>query len=169
MALDVYHRILQKLLEATSGSEKVPVPLSDVVRKEGFTGAADDIYTVLSREGWIADAPRPGSIFLTHWGVAEIRKALAAASPAKTEDPAAEEARQLATAARELAEAFEALAVERSGGRDASAAERQKDALAKLKALDEAAAHLAPLAMPGKPQKPDKSERGGRPEKPGRR
>jgi GNAT superfamily N-acetyltransferase len=152
MALDHYHLMLKRLLEQTGGNEKTAVNLQELTRKEGFAGAYNDIYDVLSREGWTADAPRPQHVYLTHWGIAEIRRVdkppapkVEAAPPApapKPEDPLVAEARRLAGLARAVAEAFEAEAKERAAGRNGDA--QRASAIGALEALQQAAAPPAP-------------------------
>ncbi len=161
MALDHYHLMLKRLLEQTGGNEKTAVNLQELARKEGFAGAYNDIYDVLSREGWTADAPRPQHVYLTHWGIAEIRrvdkppapKVEAAPTPppaaSKPEDPSTAEAKRLAGLARAVAEAFEAEAKERAAGRSGDA--QRASAMGALEALQQAVTPPAPEPAKKKP------------------
>lgn len=72
--MDVYHKVLLKLYEATGGKETETVDLKDLVKKAGFLGAYEDIFQHLSRQSWISETPRPGTVRLTHWGTKEAKQ-----------------------------------------------------------------------------------------------
>lgn len=73
--MDVYHKVLVKLFEATGGKDSQTVDFKDLVKKEGFLGNYNDIFQLLSGKGWIAETPRADVVKITHWGVKEARKA----------------------------------------------------------------------------------------------
>lgn len=143
MSMDVYHQILLKLHEATGGSEKKIINLADLIRKEGFGGAMDDVFDYMSREGWIAEARGEGMVRITHWGVEEVRRATEAKQPGDREalQNAAREARKAAERARELADLCEEYADCLSkADPQGRASKLHRSALNKLKALNEALA-----------------------------
>lgn len=74
MSLDVYHQILAKLYEVTRGSDKKIINLVDLIKKEGFGGAVDDICDFMNREGWVAEATGQGAVRITPWGVEEAQR-----------------------------------------------------------------------------------------------
>ncbi len=75
--MDVYHKVLLKIFEMTSGSENTDVDLVDLLKKEGFYSNIDSINDHLSAEGWTTATAREYTVRITHWGVAEARRALA--------------------------------------------------------------------------------------------
>jgi hypothetical protein len=83
--MDVYHKVLLKLYQATGGRDSQTVDLKDLVKSLGFLGSYDDIFRVLSRQGWIAETPKLNFVRMTHWGVKEADNSasgeLAAAAP----------------------------------------------------------------------------------------
>jgi hypothetical protein len=76
--MDVYHRVLVKLYEITGGKETETVDLKELVKKEGFLGAFPEIIQHLSRQSWITETPRPGTVKITHWGVKEAKNSQSA-------------------------------------------------------------------------------------------
>ena len=72
--MDVYHKVLIKLYEATGGKESESIDLKDLVKKAGFLGAYTDIFQHMSRQSWISETPRPDTVRITHWGVKEAKK-----------------------------------------------------------------------------------------------
>jgi hypothetical protein len=72
--MDVYHKVLAKLFEATGGRESEAVDLKELVKKEGFLPSYPDIFQHLSRQSWIAETPRPDVVKITHWGATEAKK-----------------------------------------------------------------------------------------------
>jgi hypothetical protein len=75
--MDVYHKILVRIFEITGGRETQDVDLVELLKKEGFFPSLDSIKSHMSTESWITDSPKPGNVRITHWGVAEARKAQA--------------------------------------------------------------------------------------------
>jgi hypothetical protein len=72
--MDVYHKVLVKLYEATGGKDSEKIDLKELVKKEGFLPSYPDIFQHLSRQSWIAETPRPDVVKITHWGVKEAKK-----------------------------------------------------------------------------------------------
>jgi hypothetical protein len=85
MALDVFHQVLARLHEVAGGSPRQMVSIVDVLKQEKLFGSADMILNKLHSEGWIADASKRDHVFVTTWGIEEVRR-IAGASPV----PAAE-------------------------------------------------------------------------------
>ena len=147
MALDVFHQVLAKLLEVAGGNPKQMVPILEVLRQEKLFGSADTILNKLHAEGWIADAPKKDHVFVTTWGIEEVRRSAAPAAAARTPDPSepkasgpknAAELRGAAEKARELAATLEELATG-AGGTGAQRKAKAKKALAAVSAaVDEA-------------------------------
>ncbi len=81
--MDVYHKILIKLYEATGGRDSKKIDFGDLLKKEGFFPSYKDIYKQMSQSGWITDAGRPGAVNITHWGTMEAKKSLAGGSDKK--------------------------------------------------------------------------------------
>ncbi len=73
--MDVYHKVLLKLYEVTSGRDSVTTDLKDLVKNQGFLGNYNDIFQMLSGQGWIAETPKLHFVKITHWGVTEVKKA----------------------------------------------------------------------------------------------
>lgn len=109
MKVDVYHNILGRIYEATKGDTKKLINLIDLIKQAGFSGAKDDIFEFLSHEGWIVDAPTPGHIFVTPWGVEEHKRFSARSQPDKQKliEDAVRESNKAASTAREMADALE--------------------------------------------------------------
>lgn len=74
--MDVYHKVLIKLYEITGGRDTADVDLADLLKKEGFYPSIDSISEYMSSESWVAETSRKHVIRITHWGVAEAKKAL---------------------------------------------------------------------------------------------
>lgn len=72
--MDVYHKVLVKLFEATGGRDTQTVDLKELVKSEGFLGNYNDIFQLLSGNGWIAETTRADAVKITHWGVKEAKK-----------------------------------------------------------------------------------------------
>jgi hypothetical protein len=104
MALDLYHRVLQNLFEATEGKSSKTVDFKNLVKQLGFHGNYGDIFQRLSGEGWIVESPKADFVSITHWGVAEVKKSAsnAAASGADINAEAKRETNRASSAAKEL-------------------------------------------------------------------
>lgn len=149
MALDVFHQVLARLHEVAGGSPKQMVPIVDVLKQEKLFGSVDMILNKLHSEGWIADAPKKDHVFVTTWGIEEVRKTAAPAAapvpaPKAPEPTAAKGAgpknaaalREAAEKARELAATLEELA---TGAGGTGAQRKAKKALAAAAAAVEEA------------------------------
>lgn len=153
MALDVFHQVLARLHELAGGSPRQMVSAVDVLKQEKLFGSADMILNKLHSEGWIADASKRDHVFVTTWGMEEVRRTAGAApvppveapaTPAPVAPPRAAEPKNAAALraaagkARELADALEEMATG-GGGTGAQRKARAKKALAAVAAaVDEA-------------------------------
>lgn len=72
--MDVYHKVLLKLYDVTGGRDSATVDLKDLVKNQGFLGNYNDIFQMLSGQGWIAETPKLNFVKITHWGVKEVQK-----------------------------------------------------------------------------------------------
>jgi hypothetical protein len=77
--MDVYHKVLKRLHEATGGKDSQIVDFKDLVKSAGFLGNYDDIIQFLSSQGWIAESTKENFVRITHWGVNEAKKSSAGA------------------------------------------------------------------------------------------
>ena len=78
--MDVYHKVLLKLYEASGGRDSVDVDFIALLKREGFFPSRDSITEQLKGESWMTDAPKPNHVRITHWGVMEARKAASGSS-----------------------------------------------------------------------------------------
>ncbi len=131
MALDVFHQVLAKLHEAAGGDPRQMVPFVEVLKQEKLFGSVDMITTRLQSEGWIADAPKKDHVFVTTWGVEELRRTSAEPKNAAALRAAAERARELAATLEELASGTAGTAAQRK-------AKAKKALAAATEAVDEA-------------------------------
>lgn len=107
--MDVYHRVLAKLYEITGGKDTQDVDFADLLKREGFFPSIEDIKKHLSGESWITETSRTNVVRITHWGVAEAKKA-------QTSTPdGALEARRNANKLKEKARDFMIAAEEYAG------------------------------------------------------
>jgi len=72
--MDVYHKVLLKLYQVTDGKDSRTVDLKDLVKNQGFLGSYNDIFQILSGQGWISETPKLHYVRITHWGVKEVKK-----------------------------------------------------------------------------------------------
>ncbi len=72
--MDAYHKILVRIYEESGGKEAVDVDLTDLTKKEGYFPSRDEICEMLKSESWVIES-RPNVVQLTHWGIAEAKKA----------------------------------------------------------------------------------------------
>src|SRR6476646_7850320 len=75
--MDVFHKVLTRIYELTGGRDNKEVDLVERLKAEGFYSSRDSIKNHLSTEGWITDAARPDHVKITHWGMAEAKRAVA--------------------------------------------------------------------------------------------
>lgn len=107
--MDVYHKALHKLFEATEGKSSKAVDFKDLVKKLGFHGNYLAIYNFLSGEGWITESPKADFVFLTHWGLAEVKKSSSPSEDKSNEDLKNQANRALNTS-REISNLLESFA-----------------------------------------------------------
>jgi hypothetical protein len=145
MALDVFHQVLAKVHEVAGGNPRQMVSIVDVLKQEKLFGSADMILNKLQSEGWIADAPKKDHVFVTTWGIEEVRRVAAPASsaeaapgPKAAEPKNAAALREAASKARDLAAALEEIA-SGGGGTGAQRKAKAKKALAAVSASVEGA------------------------------
>ncbi|MEP6945711.1 MAG: hypothetical protein ABJA02_07320 [Acidobacteriota bacterium] len=72
--MDAYHKILVRIYEESGGKAEVDVDLTDVTKREGYFPSRDEICEMLKSESWVTET-RPNIVQLTHWGIAEAKKA----------------------------------------------------------------------------------------------
>jgi hypothetical protein len=75
--MDVFHKVLTRIYQLTGGRETQDVDFVELLKTEGFYPSRESIKSHLSTEGWITDSGRPDHVRITHWGMAEAKKALA--------------------------------------------------------------------------------------------
>lgn len=152
MALDVFHQVLTRLHEVAGGNPRQMVSIVDVLRQLKLFGSADMILGRLQAEGWVADASKEGHVYVTTWGIEEVRRVTApppaaaappavaapAAAPKPAEPKNADALRAAAAKARDLATALEELA-SGGGGTGAQRKAKAKKALAAVTAAVEEA------------------------------
>ena len=83
--MDVYHKVLVKLYEATGGRDTQTVDFKELVKAQGFLGNFDDIFQRLSGQGWVAETNKANYVKITHWGVKEAQKAASGTTDAVDE------------------------------------------------------------------------------------
>jgi hypothetical protein len=110
--MDVYHKVLLRIYEITGGRETEDVDFVELLKKEGFFPSLDSIKAHMATESWITDSPREKNVRITHWGVAEARKAKVASSG--TTEPVERQANRLLSETREFAIELEEFAVKPS-------------------------------------------------------
>ncbi len=149
MALDVFHQVLTRLHELAGGNPRQAVSIVDVLKQEKLFGSAEMILSRLQTEGWVADASKRDHVYVTTWGIDEVRRVsasapapapaavvpapAAAAAPSAaakpTEPKNAGPLREAAARARELATTLDELAAG-AGGTSAQRKAKAKKALA---------------------------------------
>lgn len=72
--MDAYHKILVRVFEEAGGKESVDIDLTDLLKKEGYLPSLDEICSMLKTESWVTES-RANVVRLTHWGIAEAKKA----------------------------------------------------------------------------------------------
>lgn len=151
MALDVFQQVLKRLYDLAGGNPRQMVSVTDVLKQEKLFGSAEMILNKFHTEGWVTDAPTRDHVYVTTWGIEEVRRLIApAAAPAAVSAataPAAARAagpknaaalRGAAAKARELAETLEELAASATGTAAQRKAKAKKALVATSSAVDEA-------------------------------
>jgi hypothetical protein len=105
--MDVYHKVLHKLCEVTEGNNSKAVNFMDLVKKLGFHGNYPEIFKMLSGEGWITESPKADFVFITHWGVAEVKKTSSPGGAAGANAELKKDANRALAASRELSTLLE--------------------------------------------------------------
>ena len=72
--MDTYHKVLARIYDETGGQELVDVDLVDLLKREGYFPSLEEICNHLKAESWVTES-RPNIVRITHWGVAEAKKA----------------------------------------------------------------------------------------------
>jgi hypothetical protein len=106
--MDVYQKVLTKLMELTGGKETVDVDLVGLLKKEGFYPSIDNIRDYMSSESWITETSNHNIIRITHWGVAAAKKV--GTSTPDTQKAIKKEAAKLGAIAKELSVMIEEFA-----------------------------------------------------------
>jgi hypothetical protein len=73
--MDVYHKVLSRIHKESGGKESVRVDMSELLKQEGFFASIEQISSHMIKEGWITESDRKDHVQITHWGVAEAKKA----------------------------------------------------------------------------------------------
>ena len=103
--MDVYHKVLLKLYEASGGRDSVDVDFIALLKREGFFPSLDSIKEYLHGESWMTDAPKPNHVRITHWGVMEAKKA--SGTSADDSNEIAKHSNRLLAESRELSALME--------------------------------------------------------------
>ena len=77
--MNVYHKVLTKVFEVSSGRDNVDVDLVELTKKEGFFASIDSISKQLLDEGWITPGAKKNAVRITHWGAKEAKRVLSSA------------------------------------------------------------------------------------------
>ncbi len=72
--MDTFHKMLVKVFEAAGGREIVDVDFVEIAKREGYFPSIDDIVSHMKSESWVTES-RTNIVRLTHWGIAEAKKA----------------------------------------------------------------------------------------------
>ena len=107
--MNAYHEVLVKLLEVTEGKDSKSVDLKDLVKKLGLHGNYTSIYERLNEEGWVSEDRKTDFMRMTHWGIAEARKA-ASTQGGVVEKPTSQTATKCAATAKEFATLLDSFA-----------------------------------------------------------
>jgi hypothetical protein len=73
--MDVYHKVLSRIHKESGGKETVRVDMGELLKQEGFFSNIEQIRTHMVKEGWITESDRRDHVQITHWGVAEAKRA----------------------------------------------------------------------------------------------
>ena len=124
--MDVYHKVLSRVYELSGGRETEDVDLVELTKADGFFSNFENIRTHLSTEGWVTDSPRKGNVRITHWGVAEAKRALRAETGSK--EPAERQATRLLAEAKAFVIEIEEFAAD-PGANDLAVLEKRLAAI----------------------------------------
>ena len=73
--MDVYHKVLSRIHKDSGGKETARVDIGELLKQEGFFSNIEQITAHMVKEGWITESDRKDHVQITHWGVAEVKKA----------------------------------------------------------------------------------------------
>ncbi|MGH9947599.1 MAG: hypothetical protein ACRD6X_10385 [Pyrinomonadaceae bacterium] len=73
--MDVFHKVLSRIYKDSGGKATVKVDMGEILKEEGFFPSGEQISSHMVKEGWITEADKKFVVFITHWGVAEAKKA----------------------------------------------------------------------------------------------
>ena len=98
--MDVYHKVLSRIHKESGGKETVRVDIGELLKEEGFYSNIEQISSHMIKEGWITESDRKDHVQITHWGVAEVKKA--AKGGTDTSRALEKDSRSLISAAKEI-------------------------------------------------------------------
>ncbi len=98
--MDVYHKVLSRIHEESGGKETVRIDMGELLKQEGFYSNIEQISSHMIKEGWITQSDRKDHVQITHWGVAEAKKA--ARGGTDTSRELEKDSRSLVSAAKEV-------------------------------------------------------------------
>ena len=113
--MNVYHKVLTKVFEISSGKDNVDVDMVELTKKEGFFANIDNISKQLLDEGWITPGAKKNSVRITHWGAIEAKRVLSN-SPDKTNE-LTKESNRLMSEGKELSLLIEEFASNPDSGK----------------------------------------------------
>ena len=73
--MDVFHKILVGIYDASGGKDTVDVDYKELIKKEGFLSNIDSILKHLSDESWVTERGNY-TVRITHWGAAEAKRVM---------------------------------------------------------------------------------------------
>jgi hypothetical protein len=112
--MDVYHKVLVRLYEATGGRDTQTVDFKELVKSLGFHGNYEDIYQRLSVQGWIVETSKANFVKISHWGVKEAQESVSGAPAPTDSSELKKSADRLIKEAKELQRLVEAFAADAS-------------------------------------------------------
>lgn len=107
--MDVYQKVLVKLLDATEGKDSKSVDFKDLVKRLGLHGNYPAIFDRLNQEGWIIEDRKADFVRISHWGIAEAKKTVQSQGGSE-ESPTSQNATKCAAFAREFATLLDSFA-----------------------------------------------------------
>ena len=113
--MNVYHKVLTKVFEISSGKDSVDVDMVDLTKKEGFFASIDSISQQLLDEGWITPGAKKNAVRITHWGAMEAKRLLSS-SPGKVNE-LTKESNKLLSEGKELSLLIEEFASNPDSGK----------------------------------------------------
>ncbi len=74
--MDVFQKVLTRVYKKSGGKETIKVDVGEILKEEGFYPSRDQITSHLVGESWVTETEHKYVVRITHWGVAEAKKAL---------------------------------------------------------------------------------------------